>query len=171
MTVLEKSKLLVNPQMHMEAVKESVRMDKTSILSGSMGSNGGYIAQKSLQEKMIKKSIRMLYPNAQKSFLEQSKLVMRDVVSKCGSPGPKTTKHNRLSMFSGLNPQQMPVGADLKDEIADVAKKQVGNLTPLEARFKSMKLNDSEPADFGARVALFNTQMNHGTVVEEDKDS
>lgn len=37
MSLIEKSKLLTRPQQHLEAVKQSVRSDKMSILSGSGG--------------------------------------------------------------------------------------------------------------------------------------
>ena len=59
LSILEKSKMLLKPSKHLSRIKQSVVMDKTSILSCS-----GQISQKSIQERIARKSIRMLMPQA-----------------------------------------------------------------------------------------------------------
>ena len=56
----------------------------------------------------MRDSIRLLMPKAQKSYLQQSGMLKKNLQSKCDSPGPKTTKAGRISLFA-LNPEATPL--------------------------------------------------------------
>lgn len=73
MSVMQKSRLLTRPAAaHFRDVRASVRRDKTSILSSvdSNRVNACPIDQKSIQERIMRKSIRMVLPNADRSFVD-----------------------------------------------------------------------------------------------------
>ena len=73
MSVMQKSRLLTRPAAaHFREVRASIRHTKNSILSsvGSIGMNAAPIDKKSIQEQIMRKSIRMVLPNADRSFLD-----------------------------------------------------------------------------------------------------
>lgn len=112
MNVMQKSRLLTKPTIHLRQVQQTVRCDKTSILSGagSMIGEAALIDQKSIQERIVRKSIRMVLPNADRSFLDGKMSQQLVYQSKLQSPGPKKPTHGRLSSFGGITPQMFAVG-------------------------------------------------------------
>ena len=111
-------------------------MDKTSILSCS-----GSLNIKSVQEKIARKSIRMLMPTADNQYLENSKVIEQTMKSKLGSPSPKKSYIGKMSgiftemtKFCDENPNlkqkrvshfQAPKNLELKmKEISDLKERE-----------------------------------------------
>lgn len=77
LSILEKSKMLLKPSKHLQRIKHSVVLDKSSLLSCS-----GTIQNKSIQEKIARKSIRMIMPQADEKYFENSKALDQTYKSK-----------------------------------------------------------------------------------------
>ena len=110
LSLAEKSKLLTRPYQHLEAVKMSVRSDKSSILSGSMGGeNAKIIDQRSMQESIVRGSLKMIVPAGKKSLFDLAVRVKRSVKSKLCSPPPKQMKSGagRVIDLSNITPMKM----------------------------------------------------------------
>lgn len=88
----------------------SVRSDKSSMLSGSMGgANAKIIDQVSMQESIVRSSLKMIVPAGKKSLFDLAVRVKRSVKSKLNSPPPKQMKSgaDRAINLSNITPMKM----------------------------------------------------------------